>query len=220
MSNLQGSRSSVTMELMDALFIAGHAAIDFLNTSFTPQGERVEVLVDGRALLDWLVRAGLLDGTESAKLLRKLGAATLNAVAAEVRDIREWARDWLERWRAEPKAHYDNEMARLNRLLAHDAVHHEVIASDGLAVVERRRIESAEALIALIAYQLACFFAKEEPSLIKRCAGAGCSLWFLDRTKAHRRAFCSPTACGNRAKVAAFRERIRSQAITGKRERR
>lgn len=205
---------------MDALLIAGHPAIDFLNTSFTPQGERVEVLVDGRALLDWLVSAGLLDGAESAKLLRRLGAGTLNAVAAELRDIREWARDWLERWRAEPKARYDSEMARLNRLLAHEAVYHEVIAGNGVAVVARRRIENAEALIALIAYQLAWILAKEDPSLIKRCAGAGCSLWFLDRTKAHRRAFCSPAACGNRAKVAAFRKRIRSQAIQRKHERR
>ena len=46
-----------------------------------------------------------------------------------------------------------------------------------------------------------------DPALLKACAGADCTLWFLDRTKAHRRMFCSATACGNRAKVAAFRRR-------------
>jgi predicted RNA-binding Zn ribbon-like protein len=204
---------------MDALFIAGHPAIDFLNTSFLPQGVRVEILVDGRALLEWLVSAGLLDCATSAKLQRKLGAGALNAVAAEARDIREWARNWLERWRAEPKARYDTEIAKLNQLLAHEAVYHEVIAGQGPTLVERRHIENGKALICLISYQLAGLLAKEDPSLIKRCTGAGCSLWFLDRTKAHRRAFCSPTACGNRAKVAAFRERIRSQATPPKRER-
>jgi predicted RNA-binding Zn ribbon-like protein len=50
---------------------------------------------------------------------------------------------------------------------------------------------------------------QEDASLLKSCSGSGCTLWFLDRTKAHRRLFCSATACGNRAKVAAFRQRQR-----------
>jgi predicted RNA-binding Zn ribbon-like protein len=52
--------------------------------------------------------------------------------------------------------------------------------------------------------------ARENASLVKQCAGPGCTLWFLDRTKAHARRFCSAAACGNRAKVAAFRERQRT----------
>lgn len=201
---------------MEPLFIAGHPAIDFLNTRLTPQGECVEVLVDGRALLAWLVSAGLLDGSESTKLLRRLGTETLNAAAAELRDLREWARAWLERWRAQPKAPYDSDIARLNQLLAHEVVYHEVIAGQSVSVLERRRIENKEALSALVARQVASLLAQEDPSLLKSCAGAGCSLWFLDRTKAHRRAFCSAAACGNRAKVAAYRERVRSQATQGK----
>lgn len=203
---------------MDALFIAGHPAIDFLNTSFEPQGKRVEILVDGRALLEWLVGAGLLDSTDSTRLLRKLGVGRLDVVASDVRALREWARAWLERWRHDPQAQYNSELARLNQLLAHEAVYHEVLATDGIKIVERFRIDSADGLIALIARQLASLLANEDASLIKHCAGAGCSLWFLDRTKAHRRAFCSATACGNRAKVAAFRERIRSQATRKNRE--
>ena len=89
---------------------------------------------------------------------------------------------------------------------------HEGVAGAGFIVIERSRIETGAALIALRTHQLADLITKENPSLIKRCMGAGCSLWFLDRTKAHRRAFCCPTACGNRAKVAAFRERIRSKS--------
>ena len=50
-------------------------------------------------------------------------------------------------------------------------------------------------------------YVQEDPALLKACAGADCTLWFMDRTKAHRRMFCSATACGNRAKVAAFRRR-------------
>jgi predicted RNA-binding Zn ribbon-like protein len=43
--------------------------------------------------------------------------------------------------------------------------------------------------------------------LIRDCEGPVCTLKFLDRTKAHGRRWCSMAACGNRAKVAAFRTR-------------
>jgi predicted RNA-binding Zn ribbon-like protein len=83
---------------------------------------------------------------------------------------------------------------------------------DGFQVTERWRIDAAAALIAVVAAQLASLVASEPPDLVKRCAGPACTLWFVDRTKAHSRLFCSATACGNRAKVAAFRERQRGSA--------
>lgn len=193
---------------MQPLFIASHPALDFLNTSFTPEGETVEVIVDGRALLDWLVAAQLIDPATSAKLARKLGAKGLDAAAAEARKMREWARDWLERWRKRPQDDYQAEMQALNKLLAAGAFHREVVRDESdLAIVERLQLDSANALIALLAMQLATLIAQEQPDLVKSCAGHQCSLWFVDRTKAHRRIFCSASACGNRAKVAAFRQR-------------
>ena len=102
-------------------------------------------------------------------------------------------------------------MRRLNGLLERGSAYREVVAAKkGFDVRNRWRLESADDLVALLAAQIASFIADEEPALAKRCAGPGCTLWFLDRTKAHRRLFCSASACGNRAKVAAFRERQRS----------
>jgi len=43
--------------------------------------------------------------------------------------------------------------------------------------------------------------------LIRRCESESCVLWFYDRTKSHRRRWCSMASCGNRHKVAAFRSR-------------
>jgi len=74
-------------------------------------------------------------------------------------------------------------------------------------------MDSADELIVLVATQVAFLIATEQPELVKHCAGTGCTLWFLDRTKAHGRLFCSAAVCGNRAKVAAFRERQRGSAV-------
>ena len=196
--------------LMQPLFLGSHPALDFLNTRPTPQGEPMELIGDGTSYAAWLEEAQLLHATTASTLRRRFGPAALDGAAAQARDLREWARDWIARWRDAPGAVYEAEVRRLNRLMARATCYPEmVITTDGFQVTERWRIESANGLIALVAAQIASLVATEQPALVKRCAGAGCTLWFVDRTKAHGRLFCSATVCGNRAKVAAFRERQR-----------
>jgi predicted RNA-binding Zn ribbon-like protein len=192
---------------MTQFFIGGQPAIDFLNTRYL---DGVETLENGRDLLSWMVGAGLIDEAESARVMRRLGAKALDDTAAEARRMREWLREWLTRWRQAPNADYSEELAVLNRLMARDAPRSEVLATnDGLKVVERWHLSSADSIVALIASHVARLITEESPELLKTCAGPECTLWFVDRTKAHRRVFCSPTTCGNRAKVAAFRQRQR-----------
>jgi predicted RNA-binding Zn ribbon-like protein len=198
---------------MDPLFLGSHPAMDFLNTTFSPQGAPVELIGDGASFLEWLVSAGLLDRSTAAALKRRPGESTLDAVAAEARRLRTWATGWISRWRAAADDDYEVELRRLNSLLERAKRRLEVVRADaGLRLCEHSRIDSADALIALVAEQIALLVTAEQPSLVKRCAGSGCTLWFLDRTRAHRRLFCSAEVCGNRAKVAAFRGRRRRRA--------
>lgn len=195
---------------MRPLFVGSHPAIDFLNTALAPGGEPIETIGDGKAYLEWLVAAGLLDEARAAKLARRFGVKALDAAALEARKVREWVRTWLTAWRADPQRDYGEEIGALNKLLAREMLSREVTAAgDGLEMVEVAHIETAESLIALVAVQLAALITQEQAALVKACAGPACTLWFLDRTKAHRRLFCSASGCGNRAKVAAFRERQR-----------
>ncbi len=43
---------------------------------------------------------------------------------------------------------------------------------------------------------------------VHRCAAGGCGWFFLDRSKAGRRRWCSMATCGNRMKVQSYRERV------------
>ena len=196
---------------MSALFLGNHPAIDFLNTAYAPDGQVTETIGDGTAFMDWMIGAGLLQESMATTLRRKFGRGTLDAVASEARRMREWAREWLSRWRAEPHANYRKEIEILNEILARIAMYPKVTQTrEGLRIVDQDRLESVNTLLALIARAVATLVSEEQPSLVKSCAGASCTLWFLDRTKGHRRIFCSATGCGNRAKVAAFRERQRT----------
>jgi len=195
---------------MKPLFLGSHPAIDFINTSLSPGGTLIELIGDGQSFVAWLVDAELLDASIASKLKGRFGVAALDAAAAEARRFRTWVADWIARWRDTPRANYKSELVRLNRLLERAKSYHEAIATrNGVQLVERTRIDSADDLIVLVAAQVALLIAEEQPDLVKQCAGAQCTLWFLDRTKAHRRVFCSAAVCGNRAKVAAFRDRQR-----------
>lgn len=193
-----------------AFFIGGHAALDFLNTIAAPRGEVIEFIPDGGAYVAWLADAGLLDRSEVQELLDRFGKPALDRVAAEARELREWFRQvmakpagWLARGRA-------GEIARLNQLLAMDLTHRQLEASGRhLVLQEKRGFTRARQLLVPVALILAELITNDAPSLIKRCANPSCTLWFYDRTKAHRRRFCSAAVCGNRTKVAAFRERQR-----------
>lgn len=193
---------------MTPLFLGGHVGIDFLNTAFEPDGEHVETIGDGAALAAWLVEANLLSEAQTARLMRRLGAKGADSAAANTRKLREWARTWLERWRKSPGAEYRAELATLNDYLSKEATRRQVVRTDaGLRFETESQIDTAEELLALLASTIASLVTEEDPALLRSCAGPGCTLWFVDRTKAHRRLFCSAATCGNRAKVAAFRER-------------
>src|SRR5688572_17599732 len=107
----------VTLDPMKPLFLGSHPALDFLNTIFSPQGSPIELIGEGQSFVEWLVSAGLLDASSASKLKRRFGAEALDIVAAEARKFREWASDWISRWRDAPGGDYKAELRRLNRLL-------------------------------------------------------------------------------------------------------
>ena len=72
-----------------------------------------------------------------------------------------------------------------------------------------RRWRSPESLLLPIGEALAKFVCEEEFSNVKACEGDACTLIFVDRTRGHRRRWCSTAVCGNRAKVAAYRKRLK-----------
>ena len=192
-----------------AFFVGDHAALDFLNTIAAPRGEVIESIAHGEAYVNWLADAGLLDAAEVQELLDRFGQSALDRVAGAARDLREWFRQIITT-AAVAQMHWPTAdvAAKLNPLLALGRARRQLEASGTHWVLsERREYTQARQLLIPVAHSIAELVADGDPSLIKRCANPPCTLWFYDRTKAHRRRFCSAAVCGNRTKVAAFRKR-------------
>jgi predicted RNA-binding Zn ribbon-like protein len=204
------------MQHSPALFIADAPALDFLNSVATPVDVPVEWLDDGEGLLSWLEQAQLV----SAPVLERMRAQSLpgelNKVADQARNLREWFRGFVQKHRARPLRRDDfKKLEPLNRLLERDESFSQIApatSKDGGAFELRatRRWRSPEALLFPIAETLARFVCSEDFTYVKACEGPACTLLFADHTRGRARRWCSMAICGNRAKQAAHRHRLKT----------
>ena len=105
----------------------------------------------------------------------------------------------------------DGFLEKLNEILGSDAFT-ETLARSHPAGFRRARspsqLQGAKLALALLSHQIAGFLAGASPDYLRRCANtASCVLHFYDTTKNHHRQWCRTATCGNRHKVAAFRQR-------------
>jgi predicted RNA-binding Zn ribbon-like protein len=198
-----------------AIFIADIPALDFLNSVATPVDVPVDWLDDGEGLLAWLQQAQLVPAPVLAQLRSQSGAAELDKVAAQARDLREWFRGFVRQHRGRALTRDDlKKLEPLNRLLGRDESFSQIALAargDSSAFELRavRRWRSAEDLLLPIAESLARFICSEDFTDVKACEGPACTLLFADHTRGRVRRWCSMAICGNRAKQAAHRKRLK-----------
>ncbi len=202
------------MEIADLIALADNPALVFLNSTATPLQDTIEFLGDGQAYLLWLARAGLIDIADLDRVATRFAGADLDAVAAEAVALREWLRPLITAWVAAPESALPAEVhEHLNEILAADHQFTQIrTGADGARELhERRHWLDARQLLVPPADAAAQLFTTADRSLVRNCEDPTCTLWFYDRTKSHRRRWCSMAVCGNRAKARNHRQFERSR---------
>jgi predicted RNA-binding Zn ribbon-like protein len=179
-------------------FVGDDPAINFINTRRMVEGQLTDTLQSGRDVKNWLKRLevpvakGTLPFSDSVLLQR-------------ARELREIARTAVK----DRKSGKRLSLIALNGFLA-VAPSHVVLTTDDANNIRVSRVhgkENVETFLAPVAEAVADLLADGDFELVRHCEGHDCVMWFYDRTKGHRRRWCTSTGCGNRAKVAAFRAR-------------
>ena len=203
------------MPQVPALFLADTAGLDFLNSVATPVDVPVDWIDDGVGLLAWLDQARLVPRATLDSIRERAMPGELDKVAGQARDLREWFRSFVRQHRGAPLSVAAlAELQPLNLLLERDERYGQVVPrreadAAGLELVSMRRWRSPESLLLPIGEALATLVAQEEFAHIKACEGPVCTLLFADHTRGHTRRWCSMELCGNRAKQAAHRGRLK-----------
>ncbi|MFM0205086.1 CGNR zinc finger domain-containing protein [Paraburkholderia fungorum] len=200
-----------------AMMLADAPGLDFLNSLATPVDEPVDWISDGEGLLAWLDQAGFVPRAALEGIRNRSTTAELDDVAARARELREWFREFVHKRKGRPLVAKDlRELEPLNQLLEQDQQHGEIVthAEGGVTRFEvraQRRWQSPESLLMPIAEAFARLVCDEDFTYVKACEGPACTLMFADHTRGHARRWCSMAICGNRAKVAAHRARLKEQ---------
>jgi predicted RNA-binding Zn ribbon-like protein len=199
-----------------ALFIADASALDFLNSIATSVDVPVEWLGDGEGLLSWLHQAQLVPTSVLNRMRSQALPGELDKVADQARNLREWFRGFVRSHQGRPLTAADlKELDPLNRLLERDETFSQIVlpssSTEGVLELQaNRRWRSPEALLLPIAETLARFVCAEDFTYVKACEGHACTLLFADHTRSRARRWCSMSICGNRAKQAAHRSRLKT----------
>jgi predicted RNA-binding Zn ribbon-like protein len=202
---------------LPAMFLADSIGLDFLNSIATPVDTPVDWISDGDGFLDWLRQANLVPREALDAIKKGAKPRELDHVAEEARDLREWFRGFVRKHmgrRLTPRAL--RELEPLNRLLERDEafkqlVHHHDKEHDDLELRSIRRWRTPQSLLLPIGEALARFICEDNFADVKACEGASCTLLFVDRTRRKARRWCSMAVCGNRAKQAAHRDRLKTR---------
>jgi predicted RNA-binding Zn ribbon-like protein len=199
-----------------AIFVGDALGLDFLNSIATPVDTAIDWIDDGEGLLDWLEQAHLVPADALKTMRAQAMPGELDKVADQARNLREWFRGFVQTHKGRPLAAASlRELEPLNRLLERDEMFGRIVANretdPPFAFEAARRWRSPSALLLPIGETLARFVCTEDFTHVKACEGPACTLLFADHTRGRARRWCSMAICGNRAKQAAHRERVKGQ---------
>jgi predicted RNA-binding Zn ribbon-like protein len=178
------------------LFLADNLALDFINSEYGTGDARHDCFADDLSVIDWLVSAGLIaKGTTSppgllaaARELREASRAVVHAAMNGIEVDLSVINKTLEEGRPLARLLWDENSQRY---------HVDVQPVD----------QSALSLLWPVADALVKLIVDPKFEYVRQCEAHDCVLLFHDLSKSHRRRWCSMATCGNRMKVAAFRNR-------------
>ena len=200
-----------------AIFIADSLGLDFLNSIATPFDTPVDWLDSGDGLVRWLAQAKLVPVDALDELRARALPGELDEIAAQARALREWFRRFVRKHMGRPlPPEALKELAPLNKLLGRDETfiqisRHRERDGDRFELRVVRRWRSPNSLLLPIGEALAKFVCEENFARVKACEGHSCTLVFADHTRSRARRWCSMAICGNRAKQAAHRNRLKNK---------
>lgn len=193
------------------VFVAERLWLDFVNSELGHR--RADALRDFETMVRWLEAAAVLDTERALGIRRRAQQQPAGAGAAlvDARRVRAALRSLAERGPVSDQVRADG-LIEINRVLGRSAGTRRVdVRTDGSFVRSFVPVGDAFAgLVIPIVESAADALILGELSRVRRCADSRCGRVFFDNTKNGRRRWCDMATCGNRAKAARHREKLKS----------
>jgi predicted RNA-binding Zn ribbon-like protein len=210
-SSDSGYRSTRAADRAQFVFVGERLWLDFVNSELGAR--RTDGLSDFETLVRWLEAAAVLDVERATGIRRRAQQQPAGAAAAlvDARRVRMALRALAERGPLSERTRGDA-LTEINRVLGRSAGTRRVdLRPDGTFVRSFVPVGDAFAgLVIPIVESAADSLILGELPRVRRCADPRCTRLFFDNTKNGRRRWCDMATCGNRAKAARHREKIKA----------
>lgn len=200
-----------TIERSPFIFVGERLWLDFVNCEHGVR--RFDALRDFETMVRWLESAVVLDQERAAGIRRRAQQQPAGAAAAlvDARRVRAALRSLAERGPSSDRVRADG-LTEINRVLGRSAGTRRVeLRPDGTFMRTFVPVGDAFAgLVIPVVESAADALILGELPRVRRCADPRCQRVFFDNTKNGRRRWCDMATCGNRAKAARHREKLRT----------
>lgn len=194
----------------------GHQAsledgLAFINTLEIERGKPLDHLPTPDSGLAWLGGHGFLhDETRGALEVRfgddlEQGRRALGRIQRIRAAMRELVDASVEQRPPDPVS-----LDRVNRALRTPYTYELVPGPDGVSLDHRHDGDPVDGALARLAESIAREVSQGDPDRLRICANDDCRWVFHDTSPTGRRKWCDMATCGNRAKAARHRERLRA----------
>jgi predicted RNA-binding Zn ribbon-like protein len=180
-------------------------ALDFVNTLKFDDGQVIDVLGSTAEALDWLHAHGLvhheaLDRSDDAAALRRIRKtrAALRELADATYEDRLPGQDALD---------------EVNRAMRAREVIQLVPGPGGCRLDHRHVGDPVDDALANLAEPIVKEITAGRPERLRACADDTCRWVFYDDSRTGRRRWCDMASCGNRAKAARHRARVKGAPV-------
>lgn len=180
--------------------------VEFANTARLSSDEAPDAQRDLPLLASWLTEHGLVAAPPPAsRLERELPAFR------ELRALVRAVADRLDGGRPPTRA----QVSAINRVLREGPHYHALHPADGGSRFSMSPVgDELDQARSAVAGSLAHYLAEHDLRRLRVCADDTCRWLFVDHSPGRRRRWCDMRTCGNRAKVARHRARVRRGART------
>ncbi|WP_144528467.1 CGNR zinc finger domain-containing protein [Peribacillus simplex] len=180
--------------------ISGNLSLDLVNTELVSRGQRQDLLLSERDVLDWLT---VIEGKNSYwdnQLSLKINER-IQQVFVGILEMRTILRKQFELI-ADGYMIPDEFIAFLENKIQKSPFTYKLMDQK---LVPLPVGEAEDILLSYIAFDLLTLIEENKLTSLKRCSNNDCVLLFIDESG--RRKWCSMKICGNRKKVARFQQR-------------
>lgn len=198
------------------VFVGERLWLDFVNSDDAARnrkGTRLDALDAFETFVQWLSAARILDAERASAMLKRAQQQPTGASAAlhEARRIRNVLRALAERGGAPAERATQVAIGEINRILGRSAGTRRVEPrSDGGFTRNFVTVGDVFAgLLIPIIESAADALVTGELSRVRRCADSRCSRVYYDGSRNGKRRWCEMATCGNRAKAARHRRKVK-----------